>query len=102
MVDDADDVQDLVEAVKAEQELVPPDPHAPVARCVPSHVVTFKRGDKDAALSSFNCGANPAAEIGSSFAVPAKYDADSDGPPIASGRVKLDPRPFVKLFNSAN
>lgn len=57
--DDADDIAELVSAIDGDQEIVPIDPHAPVARCLPSFVLKYMRGAEEAAWASFNCGSGP-------------------------------------------
>lgn len=84
-----DEVTDLVQSIDPEQQIVPPDPGAPAARCAPTYAITYKRGASEAAQTSFLCGDPTADEVEANFQVPASE---------VSGRVKLDPRAFADLF----
>jgi hypothetical protein len=78
-----------------------PDAHASFPRCLPSHAITLKRGDKNVAFSSFICGSvdaahAPASVKGSFTAVDPAGRPDS--PPLANGAIKIDPRPVIAAF----
>lgn len=79
-----------------------PDPTVSMPRCLPSHVVTFKRGNAEVAYTSFVCGSTTAATAPASLkasfsgADPAHPDADSP----AHGAINLDPRPILKAFEA--
>jgi hypothetical protein len=78
-----------------------PDASASFPRCLPSHSVTFKRGDGNVAFSSFLCGsgAPPPASLKAQFTAvhPA---APPDTAALASGGIEMDPRPIVKAFET--
>lgn len=78
-----------------------PDAHASFPRCLPSHSVTFKRGDGNVAFSSFLCGAGapPPASVKAQFTA-VNPAAAPDTAPLASGGIEIDPRPIVKVFET--
>lgn len=76
-----------------------PNASASFPRCLPSHSVTFKRGNDSVAFTSFMCGAGsePPASLKARFtAVDPK--AKEDSPALASGAITIDPRPIVRAF----
>lgn len=78
-----------------------PDPHASVARCMPTYGINMKRGNGNVAYASFFCGAANAATAPASTT--ATFEARQPGTsanadPLASGAISLDPRPIVRAF----
>lgn len=78
-----------------------PDAHASFPRCLPSHAVTFKRGNDNVAFTSFVCGSVDAAHAPASIkaqftAVDPK--ARPDTPALASGAIQIDPRPVLRAL----
>lgn len=97
-VTDADGIAELVDAIDGGQA---PDAEAPIARCVPSHLVTFQRGKDDAAHAAVMCSNPTAKSVPATFSIPTPGRAEGALDSLASGRVMLDPRPFVALFGSS-
>jgi len=80
-----------------------PDASASFPRCRPSHSVTLVRGTKNVAFTSFICGSTSAATAPAS--VKASFTAvdpaaGDDRPSLASGAIKLDPRPVIRAFSN--
>lgn len=76
-----------------------PDPHMIQPRCLPGYTITFKRGTDDVAHTSFLCSwYTPPASVRARFAT--VESGAEDGEPLASGGIRIDPRPVVKLFDS--
>ena len=78
-----------------------PDASASFPRCLPSHAVTFVRGEANVAFTSFICGSTSAATAPAS--VKASFTAvdpaaGPDSPSLASGAIQLDPRPVIAAF----
>lgn len=76
-----------------------------MTRCLPSHVVSFKRGNAQTAYSSFVCGSITAATAPASVA--AQFNGTdpaggADAPSLARGGIHLDPRPVIRLFEAPN
>jgi hypothetical protein len=80
----------LVDAIDKDQEI---DPRDPVARCLPSFVVTYKRGSADAASASFDCG-------GGATTSKARFAFSVAGWTTA-GTISIATRPFTELFSAA-
>ena len=89
----ASEVTALVGAIDAEQKI---DGSRPLARCMPTYSVVFKRANKDVASTGFICGTGaPPAKLAAPFAI---HGATEEADPLAHGAIDLDPRPFVALF----
>lgn len=75
-----------------------PNPNAAFPRCLPSHSVTFMRGNGKVAYSSFLCGGGEApAKLQASFTAPDPAKADAT---LSHGGIQIDPRPVVKAFET--
>lgn len=78
-----------------------PDANASFPRCLPSHVVTFKRGDAEVAYTSFICGSTNGANAPKSLK--AEFSAGSTAAPDAPkahGAITVDPRPILKALEA--
>ena len=80
-----------------------PDASASFPRCLPSHAVTFMRGEAEVAFTSFICGSTTAATAPAS--VKASFTAvdpaaGPDSPSLAHGAIQLDPRPVIQAFST--
>lgn len=78
-----------------------PDASASFPRCLPSHAVTLKRGDKNVVFASFICGSVTASTAPAS--VKAQFtavdpNAGDDADSLAHGAIKFDPRPVIQAF----
>jgi hypothetical protein len=92
-VTDAADVAKLVATIKGDQKI---DRNASVPRCLPDVSVDFERGSREVASATFFCGAD-----GSESSAKATFRITAENPndmPIIHGVVRLDPRPFERIF----
>lgn len=77
----------LVDAIDEEQQIVPIDPNAPVARCLPSFVVEYRRGTTEAASASFNCSSN-ARRVSATFSIGG----------TRAGTIQIETAPFRDVY----
>lgn len=90
-----DEAKAIVDAIDLET-LVPIDPTRPVARCLPSLVLAFQRGQADVASASYMCS-NPSA----STKVRANFHTSEGAPGVAaSGTTTIDPRAVQRIIDA--
>lgn len=88
-VDNKDSIKKIVAAIRGDQKI---DSARPMARCMPTYSVSFKRGEQEAAIASFLCDGAEESSVIANFAI-----IGGDGDPVTHGVVDLDPRPFRDL-----
>lgn len=84
-----DGIGAFVEAIDEDQQIVPIDPNAPVARCLPSFIVRYARGTTEVASATFNCSGQTA-KASAVFGIGGK----------SAGTIEIATAPFRELYGA--
>lgn len=86
------EIAKLVGAIDGDQKI---DPDKPIAKCLPTFTVGFKRKTDEVAYTAFICNVSAGlTSVTSSLTIA----GEDDDHPMARGAIALDPRPYIALF----